>query len=662
MGVVYVGVDGTDLCAVKVIRPDLANDPTFRARFRREITVARRVSSRYVANVIEADPDDDPPWMASELIDGPSLEQFVRENGILEPEALVGLATALAEGLDAIHRAGVVHRDLKPSNVLMAPDGPRIVDFGVAHIAAATALTATGLVIGSPSYMSPEQALDQPVTGASDVFSLASVIVFAASGRGPFGPGTGADVLYRVVHEDARLPTLPEPLQALVRASLAKDPATRPTPAQIRAALTGASDPDATLAALNSATALMPSDATVLSPPADAGHGNGAKRRRGALGTGLFIAAVVAVVAAAAIIYLIAAHKSKSTNRPQAKLSSSRATTTPVTHSQTTDGAGSSVAPPPPNLADFVGADYHVTSTKQVNLEDSASPQTLVTAVGATSIGGSAPSTVLLLAWDPIAKRWTTVFDASKQDSYKSTLMTGESGPGLLGSSDQQPHTMLLHDQGSPNHADLVYWLNSAAGNGTQLIVGVVHYSSQLAHLAWNWTTFEGNLLAWKGPLASVAVIGSTPHQQLKISLPWRTSIDGSDEAVRTYSFTIAPDPKYQFDQYSVMSDDRPLVGVGLRRVGAGQGQVVYVAPGSPADGVLEQGDIIDGVDGSAPLPVYGPIVIDEVAVHHPGDTIALDIERQGQRRVVPITLGEWKLPLGETGYTSTNGQSLRTM
>jgi eukaryotic-like serine/threonine-protein kinase len=151
MGVVYLGDDGSESCAVKVIRPDLADDPSFRARFRREVVAARRVSNRYVAKVIEADPDDQLPWMASEFVDGPSLDVFVRENGILEADALVDLAVALAEGLEAIHVAGIVHRDLKPSNVLIAPDGPRIVDFGVAHTAAATTLTATGLVLGSPA-------------------------------------------------------------------------------------------------------------------------------------------------------------------------------------------------------------------------------------------------------------------------------------------------------------------------------------------------------------------------------------------------------------------------------------------------------------------------------------------------------------------------------
>ncbi len=171
MGVVYLGVDGSESCALKVIRPDLANDPSFRARFRREVTAAERVSSPYVARVIEADPEADSPWMASELVRGPSLEEYVREHGVLEPHDLATLAVALADGIEAIHRAGVVHRDLKPSNVLLGADGPRIVDFGVAHAPMATALTAAGVVIGSPSFMSPEQAAGLPVTGASDVFS-----------------------------------------------------------------------------------------------------------------------------------------------------------------------------------------------------------------------------------------------------------------------------------------------------------------------------------------------------------------------------------------------------------------------------------------------------------------------------------------------------------
>jgi hypothetical protein len=308
MGVVYLGVDGDETCAVKVIRPEFADDPVFRARFRREIAAARRVASPYVARVIEADAEADLPWMASEVVDGPSLEEFVRGHGVLDADAQLGLAIALAQGLQAIHQGGVVHRDLKPSNVLLGPNGPRIVDFGVAHAASMTQITTTGVILGSPAFMAPEQATGQPTAAASDVFSLASVIAFAACGCGPFGTGTGADVLYRVVHEAPRLPSLPDPLGALVRASLDKDPTTRPTTGAWISTLTSETDPESTLAAFAAATTTAASPQTLIRP--ELGAGASQSRRPRALAEYLFIGAAVAVIAVAVIVFLLAMHSS----------------------------------------------------------------------------------------------------------------------------------------------------------------------------------------------------------------------------------------------------------------------------------------------------------------------------------------------------------------
>jgi len=326
MGVVFLGIDGNEASAVKVIRPDLASDTTFRARFRREVIAARRVSSRHVARVIEADPDDELPWMASELVRGPSLEELVRTEGVLEADALIGLAIALSEGLQAIHSAGIVHRDLKPSNVLMAPDGPRIVDFGIAQAAAMTAITTTGTVMGSPAFMAPEQALGQPISSACDIFALAGVIVFAARGRGPYGSGTTADVLYRVVHEEPQVPELPEPLAALVRAALAKDPTARPSADVLHSALTNAA---------NSADATHISDATLTNLDLGSETLVSKTRRRptGARAAGrrserALIFASVVIVATAVLTYLWATHAQDSSTKPPGSAATAPPTTT----------------------------------------------------------------------------------------------------------------------------------------------------------------------------------------------------------------------------------------------------------------------------------------------------------------------------------------------
>jgi len=191
MGRVYLGLSpGGRAAAVKVIRADLAQDPEFRARFRREITVARKVSGLFTAPVIDADLDGPVPWLATAYVPGPSLAEAVSEHGPLPPRSVLALAKGLAEGLNAIHAAGVVHRDLKPANVLLAQDGPRVIDFGISRAAEASALTHTGLVVGSPGFMSPEQAEGREVGPPSDIFSLGAVLAFAATGHGPFGTGS----------------------------------------------------------------------------------------------------------------------------------------------------------------------------------------------------------------------------------------------------------------------------------------------------------------------------------------------------------------------------------------------------------------------------------------------------------------------------------------
>ena len=236
MGRVYLGLSpGGRAAAVKVIRADLAQDPEFRARFRREINVARKVSGLFTAPVIDAGLDGTVPWLATAYVPGPSLAEAVSQHGPLPPRSVLALAAGLAEGLNAIHAAGVVHRDLKPANVLLAEDGPRVIDFGISRAVEASALTHTGLVVGSPGFMSPEQAEGREVGPPSDIFSLGAVLAFAATGEGPFGTGSTPALVYRVVHSLPNLDHLPAEVRPLVERCLAKDPARRPTAAQLLA-------------------------------------------------------------------------------------------------------------------------------------------------------------------------------------------------------------------------------------------------------------------------------------------------------------------------------------------------------------------------------------------------------------------------------------------
>ena len=230
MGQVFLGVSrGGRPVAVKAIRTELAADPQFRTRFGREIAAARKVSGVFTAMVVDADVDGPVAWLATAYVPGPSLAEAVHGHGPLPEGSLLALAAGLAESLTAIHAAGVVHQDLKPSNVLLAEDGPRVIDFGISRVAESAALTQTDLVAGSPGFMSPEQVLGGQAGPQGDIFSLGAVLVFAATGEGPFGTGTTAALLYRVVHESPGLGRVPATARPLVERCLAKDPAQRPT-------------------------------------------------------------------------------------------------------------------------------------------------------------------------------------------------------------------------------------------------------------------------------------------------------------------------------------------------------------------------------------------------------------------------------------------------
>ncbi|GAA0982229.1 serine/threonine protein kinase [Streptomyces rhizosphaericus] len=236
MGRVFVGRSaGGRTVAVKVVHAHFALDEEFRARFRREVDAARRVGGAFTAPVLDADPEARIPWVATGYVAGPPLNQAVSDEGPLPEPSVRALGAGLAEALAAVHALGLVHRDVKPSNVLLALDGPRLIDFGIARATEGTvSLTSTGASIGSPGYMAPEQILGENVEGAADVFSLGAVLAYAATGEPPFPGDTSAALLYKVVHDEPRFGhELTGELRDLVAACLAKNPADRPTPEQI---------------------------------------------------------------------------------------------------------------------------------------------------------------------------------------------------------------------------------------------------------------------------------------------------------------------------------------------------------------------------------------------------------------------------------------------
>ncbi|GHI82774.1 hypothetical protein Sxan_01380 [Streptomyces xanthophaeus] len=239
MGTVYSGRAASGrLVAVKLVHQQFADDPEFRTRFRQEVAAARRVSGAFTAAVVDADPDAERPWMATQLVPGRTLGARVKAEGPLRGNALRVLALGLVEALRELHTTGVIHRDLKPDNVMLTDDGPRVIDFGISRAAGQQTLTSTGQILGTPPYMSPEQ-LSAParVRASSDVFSLGSVLVFAATGRGPFDADSHYMTAYRVVSEAPDLGALADPLRAVVGACLAKEAGARPGPDELLAAL-----------------------------------------------------------------------------------------------------------------------------------------------------------------------------------------------------------------------------------------------------------------------------------------------------------------------------------------------------------------------------------------------------------------------------------------
>ncbi|MET7483909.1 PQQ-binding-like beta-propeller repeat protein [Streptomyces sp. NPDC005538] len=287
MGVVYLARSASGRqVAVKVVHAQYALDEEFRARFRQEIAAVRRVSGAFTAPVVDADPDAEVPWMATLYVPGRTLAEVVEKEGPLGGQTLRTLALGLVEALRDIHQAGVVHRDLKPSNVLLAEDGPRVIDFGISRAADNQSLTVTGRLIGTPPFMSPEQfAAPRDVTAASDVFSLGSLLVYAATGNRPFDGASPYLTGYQVMYEQPRLDGVPEPLRSIAERCLDKDAAARPQLAELHGMLLTLSDSTAPAPA-------RPRPATPETVP-----GSGPRPRRGRRRLAIALAATLAVTA-----------------------------------------------------------------------------------------------------------------------------------------------------------------------------------------------------------------------------------------------------------------------------------------------------------------------------------------------------------------------------
>jgi serine/threonine protein kinase len=244
MGVVYLGTaeNGTPV-AVKLLRPELADDPEFRARFTREVSALTRVMGVCTVRVVEADTESRQPFLVTEYADGPTLSEYVATFGPLSGDMLFGLATGLAEALTAIHGVGIVHRDLKPSNVLLTRSGPKVIDFGIAHTFEATSLTVAGMTVGSAGFMAPEQVMGHAGT-AADIFCWALSIAYAASGRSPFGAGAPDAIMFRILNTEPDISAVPERIRPQVVSALAKDPHNRPSARDLLAKLTDTTSPN----------------------------------------------------------------------------------------------------------------------------------------------------------------------------------------------------------------------------------------------------------------------------------------------------------------------------------------------------------------------------------------------------------------------------------
>lgn len=473
MGIVYLARTraGTPV-ALKLIRPEYAADPTFRARFAREVDTGRQVHGVCIARYLDADPEAARPYLVTEYVDGPGLGEVVTARGPFRGAQLEALAAGLAEGLVSLHRAGVVHRDLKPSNVLLANDAPKIIDFGIAHASNATSMTRTGHVVGSAGWMSPEQASGDRVTSAGDVFAWASTIAFAATGRPPFGEGPPVAVIYRVVHQEPDLAGVPDNLLAPLRAAFAKDPAERPEPAHLLAMLTGdgSADPSGEItrlldlawvpvapmagaAAQTGSTvaaehALVPPTATVADGARTSGSAD--HRSRNAL---IAVAAVLALLLGAGIAWgFLRDSGSKqatppATQPPAAATSTTESTTT--AEPTTTTEAATTTPAPDPGLSWTAIETGLPAGSASTGVFDGASGPVAVTANGKDATlwawsGGAWTTTGSLVLSDPI----------QNTDSLATTRLTGAPADDVLVALQGEKGSVIVVDDGSGRLAE----------------------------------------------------------------------------------------------------------------------------------------------------------------------------------------------------------------
>jgi eukaryotic-like serine/threonine-protein kinase len=233
MGIVYLAADGPDSVALKVIRESLLEDPSQATRFSREIETLKKISSPYVAKIINSGVTDGQAWYATEFVNGPDLKSLVEAKGPLKGDVWMSLAKGLLQGISAIHAQGIIHRDIKPANVIIAESGPKIIDFGIAQVTDATSVTSTGLVAGTPAWFSPEQIEGKSLTVATDLFSAGSVLTYAATGKSPWGDETTMTKasVYSILVSEPNLSEVTDTQRKIIGPLLSKEPIDRRLPA-----------------------------------------------------------------------------------------------------------------------------------------------------------------------------------------------------------------------------------------------------------------------------------------------------------------------------------------------------------------------------------------------------------------------------------------------
>jgi eukaryotic-like serine/threonine-protein kinase len=352
MGVVYLGgaKDGVQV-AIKMLRPELADDEAFRVRFGREAAALEKIHGICTVRVIEADSESPRPFLVTEYAEGPSLAEWVSSHGPFRAEMLYGLATGLAEALVAIHAAGIVHRDLKPSNVLLTATGPKVIDFGIAQALDATALTGTGMTVGSPGFMAPEQILGQAGQPA-DVFAWGVTIAYAATGQSPFGTGPADAIAYRILHERPGLTGIPLEVRPLVEAALAKKPEQRPSAPDLLGRLAAG-------AGLGADPALSPTQ-TVLArtwlPAGEFTSADAEPSRRGRRILPALLAAAIAAALAGTGLALLTRPSAKPEATPGVTKSTSSTHPTATAASQPASATSRSASSPPPGSSTVASA------------------------------------------------------------------------------------------------------------------------------------------------------------------------------------------------------------------------------------------------------------------------------------------------------------------